>query len=95
MLHDWSEDKGRDILKNTITAMKKGYSKIIINEMVVKNEGAGWTETQWDMTMMVCLSSKERTETQWRELIKPVGLKVVKIWRNVSAIESIIEVELA
>ena len=95
MLHDWSDEKCRDILKNTITAMKRGFSKIILNEMVVKDEGAGWTETQWDLTMMACASAKERTEAQWRDLIGSVGLKLVKIWRNMRAVETIIEVELA
>ena len=77
-----------------MSAMSKSYSKLLINEMVVKIQGAGWHETQWDLIMMACLSFKERTETVWRDLVESVGLKIVKIWRDVRAVESIVEVEL-
>ncbi|MCJ1314083.1 hypothetical protein MMC25_007763 [Agyrium rufum] len=91
VLHDWNDDKAKLILENIVSAMKKGYSKIIINEMVVPDTGAGWTETQWDLTMMASTSSMERTQQQWHDLLTTAGLKIVKIWTNVTAIESIIE----
>ena len=71
--------------------MRKGYSKIILNEMVIPDVGAGWRETQWDWTMLACLSSMERTEQQWRDLLTSVDLKVVKIWTHPDSTESIIE----
>ncbi|MCJ1312716.1 hypothetical protein MMC25_006392 [Agyrium rufum] len=51
VLHDWPDKQAKIILENTVSAMKKGYSKILINEMVVSDVGAGWTETQWDLLM--------------------------------------------
>ena len=91
VLHDWPDDKAQLILKNTISAMRKGYSKIIINEMVIPDVGGGWRETQMDWTMLACLSAMERTEQQWCNLLTSVGLEVVKIWAHPDSTTSIIE----
>jgi hypothetical protein len=45
--------------------------------------------------MMICHSSAERREKQWRALIESAGLKVSKIWDCGGAPEKLIEVELA
>jgi hypothetical protein len=47
------------------------------------------------MLMMVCHSSAERREKQWRALIESAGLKISKIWDCGGAPEKLIEVELA
>ncbi len=71
--------------------MRKGYSKIFINETVIPDIGCGWRETQWDWTMLACLSAAERTEQQWRNLLTSVGLEVVKISSHPDSTESILE----
>ena len=91
VLHDWLDDKAQEILKNTIPAMRKGYSKILINEMVIPDIGSTWRDTQWDWTMLACLSAMERTEQQWRDLLTSAGLEVVKIWTHPDSTESIVE----
>ena len=91
ILHDWPNDKAKTILKNIIPAMRKGYSKLLINEMVIPNVGSGYREAQYDWTMLACLSAMERDEKQWRNLLNSVGLEMVKIWSNPQTTESIIE----
>ena len=71
--------------------MKPGYSKIILNELVLPDKGMSLTAAQLDITMMAALAATERTERQWRELIDPVGLRIEKIWTKVVEEESIIE----
>ncbi len=56
--------------------MRKGSSKISINEMVIPDVGSSWRATQCDWTMLACLSAMERTEQQWRDLLASVDLKV-------------------
>jgi len=90
-LHDWPDDKARLILKNIIPAMRTGYSKIFINEIVIPDVGTGLRETNWDWTMLACLSAMERNEQQWRDILTSVGLKVVKIRSHADSTESIIE----
>ena len=93
-MHDWPDDKCVEILQHLATAMKRGYSKILINEMVVPNKGASLVTTQVDITMMVALAACERTETQWRKLIGSAGLIIEKITTEQQETESIIEAVL-
>jgi hypothetical protein len=95
VLHDWTDAKAADILANIAAAMEKGYSRLLIHESLVSKVQPLARVTTSDITMMACLSAKERTEADWHNLIANNGLKVVKVWRAVQSVESIIEAELA
>ncbi|KAK1730003.1 O-methyltransferase [Colletotrichum acutatum] len=95
VLHDWTDDVCGSILSRVTEAMKPGYSKLLINENVIPSIGADWQATALDMMMMTLFSSRERTEEQWRKLLEPAGLKIVKIWSAGEGVESLIECELA
>lgn len=75
--------------------MTRGYSKILINENVVPDREAYWETTGLDILMMAVFSAKERTEQNWRDLLEPVGLRIVNIWTYEKGTESLIEAELA
>jgi len=82
-------------LSNLKPALEPGYSKILINEIVVPDRRAQWYSTSVDILMMVAHSAAERREKQWRALVESVGLKISKIWDCGGAPEKLIEVELA
>ena len=82
------------ILSNLASAMRPGYSKLLINENVVPSLGAHFETTSLDIIMM-SIASGERTEKHWTELIESSGLKIVKIWTVQKGVESLIECELA
>ncbi|MCJ1352384.1 MAG: hypothetical protein MMC33_002368 [Icmadophila ericetorum] len=94
IFHDWNDEKCGEILKHTAEAMTPGYSKIIINDMVVPDIGAGVVACQLDIVMMSMLSAKERTESEWRELLDSSGYKILKIWTGDETTESVIEAML-
>lgn len=81
-------------MSNLKPALEPGYSKILINEIVVPDRRAEWYSTSVDMLMMACHSSAERREKHWRALIESAGLKISKIWDCDGAAEKLIEVEL-
>lgn len=58
--------------------MKPGYSKLLIHEMIIPEEGASVFHATSDMTMMVVNAGMERSRKQWEKLIEKAGLKVVK-----------------
>ncbi|PWY79169.1 o-methyltransferase [Aspergillus heteromorphus CBS 117.55] len=95
VLHDWPDSDCLRILRNIVPAMKRGYSKILINENVIPSTNAYWETTSLDIIMMADFASTERTETQWRALIEAAGLRVVKVWTVRRGVESLIECELA
>ncbi|RMY40164.1 hypothetical protein D0866_01444 [Hortaea werneckii] len=90
------------ILARIAQAMKPGYSKLLINENCIPDQGAHWEATALDMMMLGLVASKERTEHEWRELIEGTvredgwRLKVVGIWGGgeEEGVESLIEGEL-
>lgn len=94
ILHDWNDEDSRRILRHLAAAMEKGYSKILINENVVPDLGADWRITSLDLYMMALAASAERTEAEWKELLRSAGLKVVGIWTMDMAVESLIEAVL-
>ena len=94
ILHNWPDERCREIFRNLIPAMRKDYSKLLINDMVIPNESAHWISTSLDLVMMATFPTCERTEKQWRALIASVGLKVVKIWTFEEGHPSLIEAEL-
>ena len=94
VLHDWSDENARKILTPTKKALKPGYSKILINENVVNDQGADWKVTSFDWTMLAVGGACERTETQWRDLLGSVGLKINGIWKGEGSTESLIEAVL-
>ncbi len=71
-----------------------GYSKVLINEIVVPDVRAAWPATSLDFVMMALGPARERTEKEWRELLRSVGLTVVGIWTYEQGTESLIECEL-
>ena len=94
VLHDWPDEQCQRILRTLKTAMEPSYSKILINENIVREVSNSWQVTSLDWTMMAMAGSAERTEAQWRELISSAGLRVNGIWTKDPACESLIEVEL-
>lgn len=92
--HDWADDMCVKIFENVKGAMRKGYSKLLIYEIVLPARGATGFATTMDLQMMNVLSGLERTEGHWRRLLGGCGLRVVGISRHPRAIESVIEAEL-
>jgi hypothetical protein len=92
--HDWPDEECVKILRHVRAAMKKGYSKLLIYEIVLPPRGATSVMTTLDLQLMNVLCGLERTEAHWARLLEAGGLRVVKIWRHPTAIESIIEAEL-
>ena len=71
--------------------MEKGYSKVLINDWVLRDTGSPLFPATMDINMMSMLSAMERTEKQWRALLGSVGLRIVEIYGQGPEMESIIE----
>ena len=74
--------------------MEPGYSKLLVNENVISDVGADWQVTGQDLMMMTMVSSRERQELEWRQLLTGAGLKINNIWTHPNGVESLIECEL-
>lgn len=95
VLHDWPDDKAKQLLENTRDAMTKGYSKLFVYDIVLPPTGASISQTTMDVQMMSLLSASERTQEQWNILLTSAGLKILKFWPDPQQYEMIIEAEVA
>lgn len=91
--HDWPDADCVRIFGSVKAAMTRGYSKLIIYEIVLPAQGASSMMTTMDLQLMACTSGLERTEAHWRQLLGGVGFEVISISRHPRAIESVIEAE--
>ncbi|KAI9720920.1 MAG: hypothetical protein M1828_005490 [Chrysothrix sp. TS-e1954] len=95
VLHDWPDAQCKTILDNLASAMTKGYSKVLANESVVGNHKPHPQSTALDLTMMSFLAAKERTTSDFEELLAGSGLKLTGVYTMPGAVEGIVEAELA
>ena len=78
-MHDYPDDKCIIILRLIMDVMDKD-SVILIDDMVLPNQGAHWRQTQLDLLVMAGLAAMERTERQWYSMLDAAGLKVKQIY---------------
>ncbi|PPJ54572.1 hypothetical protein CBER1_06639 [Cercospora berteroae] len=95
IIHDWAENKAREILARVREAMKPGYSRLLLFDRVVPERATDWDArtAALDINMMCNYASLERTEVQWRALIESAGLKYLG-YGKVPGPSSFIEAEL-
>ncbi|CDM36722.1 hypothetical protein CBS147339_2563 [Penicillium roqueforti] len=93
--HGFGDEDAIKIMANLVPALAKGYSRVLLNEIVVSEENPILAATNMDMIMLAHLAVKERTEAEWRYIFTQAGLKVVNIYSYPGVAESLIEAELA
>lgn len=95
IIQDWNDTVATQILTSLLPALKRGYSKILINDFVLPNQGAHWLQTALDWELMASLGARHRTVAQHAALYKHAGLKMTGMWRHAHSLDSLIELELA
>jgi hypothetical protein len=97
VLHDWNDGPCIKILEATRAAMKDtpNYSRLLIHDFILPDVGCGANEAMIDLMMMQISDGMERTESQWHELLRKTGFKIVKIWRPAIGTTSVIEAVIA
>lgn len=94
ILHDWDDERGVKILENLKSALIPGYSRVLLNEIVLSEEHPTLAATSMDMMMLAHMSVRERTEAHWKEIIEKAGLSFVRVYDYPGVAESVIEAEL-
>lgn len=95
ILHDWSDEDGVRILENLKPALKQGYSRVLLNEIVLSEEHPTLAATSMDMMMLAHLTARERTESDWKAILTRAGFRICNIYTYPGVSESLIEAEIA
>ncbi|EON66194.1 hypothetical protein W97_05587 [Coniosporium apollinis CBS 100218] len=88
---NWSDARGHQILRNTLPAMKLGYSRLLIMEPVPPPAAAPMAAAMLDI-QMIQMGGGLRTEKQWRAFLGDAGFEVRNFWpsnSNQTVIEAV------
>ena len=91
IFHDWPDDICQKILRNTISAMVPGHSRILIVDFVLPDTDAPLMQAALDIQMMSIGAGVERSKSQWKDLLLSVGLEIAGIWNKSPDMEATIE----
>jgi precorrin-6B methylase 2 len=78
VLHDWDDDKSRQILTTVADAAQPG-ARLVLVEMVVPEDATPHLAKNIDLVMLAMLGGRERTATQWRDLLRSGGFRLDRI----------------
>lgn len=77
VIHDWSDADSVAILKN-IKAHAPAGARLVLAEAIIDESARGSFPIDLDIEMLVFASGRERTEAQWRGLLKEAGFELVQ-----------------
>lgn len=94
IIHDWDDEQSIDILRSIHGAMR-GDGRLLIVESVISPGNDPFFGKLLDLTMLVIPGGQERTEDQFRRLLKAAGFKLVKVTPTEAEVSVIEAVKLA
>jgi hypothetical protein len=78
ILHDWSDEKSLRILGNIRKVIPRDGVLLVFDTVVPTKGDNAWSK--WlDINMLVLVGGKERTETEFRELLAKAGFRLEKV----------------
>jgi SAM-dependent methyltransferase len=93
IVHDWDDQQSAKILRNCTRALRPN-GRVVLIERVVPERGDPGEAALSDLNMLVLLPGRERTASQYAELLCAAGLKLDRIFEIGSA-RQVIEASLA
>ena len=78
VLHGLPDSGCVSALKNIALAMNE-ESRLVIDDIVVPDQGACREACQLDFIMMASIAGKKRTKAQWYDLLEAAGFKMLDI----------------
>ncbi|KAK8134770.1 tryptophan halogenase domain-containing protein [Apiospora sp. TS-2023a] len=87
ILHNWDEDQAVQILANIVPAMS-AESLVLIDEVVLPEEGAHVWPAGLDLQMLTLFGGGERTAPEWDCILERAGLRPVAVKKYAPVMES-------
>jgi SAM-dependent methyltransferase len=78
ILHDWDDDRALAILRNCHRSAAEDGRLLLLENVIPDDDEPSWAK-QLDLHMLVMLGGKERSESEWRELLDEAGFQLVRI----------------
>lgn len=93
ILHDWSEDKIRLLLKRIFDALPSQGGVLIAEKLLLEDKtGPRWAQMQ-SLNMLTCTEGKERTLSEYEVLLKEAGFVNVTGCRTNSPLDATLAIK--
>lgn len=89
IVHDWTDEKALQILRNVRTAAGP-HASVLLVEMVLREHDRDCPGNWVDLEMLLNLGSRERTADQYRELLGQAGFRMTRVVQTASPL-SVVE----
>ena len=76
VLHDWNDTDGTQILRNCKCAMARHAKVLIVERRIPERDGDAIPALLSDINMLVITGGRERTDTEYAELLNAAGLRL-------------------
>jgi len=88
VLHDWPDDKATLLLTNCRKAVSRD-GILLIRDSVLPEGDAASQAKQIDLTMLIMTGGMERSEDEWRSLLRAAGFHLANVRRTTSPFDLI------
>ncbi len=79
IIHDWDDERAVAILKNVRRAMRDDARLLLVEAVVPEGAGGAPFSKLIDLQMLVMTGGRERTATEYRELLKRAGFEMTRV----------------
>ena len=84
IIHDWDDARSITILKNCASAMRRPDGKVILLEMLIGAANEPGIAKWIDIEMLAVAAGRERTESEYAELLSRAGLRLARVVHTAS-----------
>ncbi|KAL3427024.1 O-methyltransferase family protein [Phlyctema vagabunda] len=97
IFHDWPDSACAKLLKHTVDAMDDSRSRILICDQILQDINPSVPSMLYDIDMMSLYGGKERTMSQWQNLLRGVDQRLIiaKVWKHPAGSVTILEAKLS
>ena len=75
ILHDWDDERSVKILRNCARALRR-HGRVVLIEWLMPEDGQPSAAALSDINMLVLLPGRERTRSQFAEVLRASGLQL-------------------
>ena len=90
IIHDWDDDNSTEILRNIRTAIAPNGRLLLLEMVLLPERATAFIGFQLDLEMLVLGDGKERTRTEYANLLARAGFRLTNVIETVTPM-SIVE----
>jgi acetylserotonin O-methyltransferase len=90
IVHDWAEPQISALIRKIYDALPPGGGLLIAEALVDEDRSGPVYALMQDLNMLVCTDGKERTFSEYRELLEAIGFAKVDYRRTESVLDAVL-----